>query len=87
MAAPNARRGSRIVLAVYLVIVAVTGVMGFVIGTIRPANLDPKLFAVIDLPATPFGVALYGMLTIAFVLGILLLAVRYVAERYDTEAV
>jgi hypothetical protein len=87
MASTESRRGSRIVLAVYAIIVAVTGVMGFVIGTIRPQNLDPKLFAVIDLPPTPFGMALYGMLTIGFVLGVLLLLVKYVAERYDTDAV
>jgi hypothetical protein len=87
MATTDARRGNRIVLVVYAIIVAVTGVMGFVIGTIRPQNLDPKLFAVIDLPPTPFGMALYGMVTIAVILGVLLLAVRYVAGRYDTDAV
>lgn len=81
------RRGSRVVLAVYLIIVAVAGVMGFVIGTIRPENLDPKFLAVVDLPPTPLGMALYGVLTIAFVLGVLLLLVRYVAGRYDTDAV
>lgn len=87
MAETRARPGKRVVLIVYLVIVAVAGVMGFVIGTIRPQNLDPKFLAVVDLPPTPFGMALYGMLTIAFVLGLLLLLVRYVADRYDTDAV
>lgn len=87
MAATDARRGKRIVLVVYVAIVAITGVMGFVIGTIRPQNLDPKLFAVVDLPPTPYGMALYGMVTIGVVLGVLLLLVKYVAERYDSEAV
>jgi ABC-type transport system involved in cytochrome c biogenesis permease subunit len=87
MADTRTRRGNRVVVAVYLVIVAVAGVMGFVIGSIRPENLDPKFLAVVDLPPTPVGMALYGMLTIAFVLGVLLLLVRYVADRYDTDAV
>jgi len=87
MAPTESRRGNRIVLAVYAAIVAVTGVMGFIIGLIRPKDLDPELFAVIDLPPTPFGMALYGMVTIALILGVLLLLVRYVAERYDTDAV
>lgn len=86
MSEEGSRRGNRVVLAVYAIIVAVAGIMGFVIGTIRPQNLDPRLFGVIDLPPTPFGMALYGMLTIAFVLGGLLLLVKYVAERYDTDA-
>ena len=87
MASTESRRGNRIVLVVYAVIVAVIGVMGFVIGAIRPQNLDPKLFAVVDLPPTPFGMALYGMVTIGAVLGVLLLLVKYVAERYDSDAV
>jgi ABC-type transport system involved in cytochrome c biogenesis permease subunit len=87
MADTRARRGNRVVLVVYLAIVAVAGVMGFVIGTIRPENLDPKFLAVVDLPPTPLGMALYGVLTIAFVLGVPLLLVRYVADRYDTDSV
>jgi hypothetical protein len=79
--------GKRFVLLVYVVLVAVTGVFGYIIGLARPENLDPRLLGVVSLPPTPAGVALYGMVTVAFVLGVLLLAVNYVAERYDTAAV
>ena len=80
-------RGPRFVSALYLAIVALTGVFGFVIGVIRPTDLNPKLFMLIDLPPTPFGVALYGMLTVGIVLGLLLLVVRYVGKEYDPHRV
>ena len=80
-------RGSRFVTALYLVIVALTGVFGFVIGAIRPENLDPELFTLVDLPPTPLGLALYGMVTVGLVLGALLLVVRYVGEEYDPHRV
>jgi hypothetical protein len=85
MSSVDSRRGSRVVLTVYVVIVAVAGVMGFVIGSIRPKNLDPELFGVVQLPPTPLGVALYGVLTVAIVLGVLLALVVYVSAAYDTE--
>lgn len=80
-------RGPRFVTALSLVIVALTGLFGFVIGTIRPADLDPELFMLVDLPPTPFGVAVYGMLTVGIVLGGLLLVVRYVGKAYDPHRV
>ena len=80
-------RGPRFVTALYLAVVALTGVFGYVIGAIRPANLEPELFMLIDLPPTPLGVALYGMLTVGILLGGLLLLVRYVGEEYDPHRV
>ena len=79
--------GKRFVILIYVALVAVTGVFGYIIGLARPENLDPRLLGVISLPPTPVGVALYGMLTVALVLGVLLLAVNYVSQRYDTAAV
>jgi hypothetical protein len=38
----------------------------------------------IDLPPYAFGMAVYGSLTIATILGVMLLGVRYVAREYDT---
>jgi hypothetical protein len=75
------RPGKRIVTAMYLIIVGITGVFGFVIGTISPGQIDPQLFGVVPLPANPFGVALYGMITIGLLLGLLLLGVRYVSKK------
>jgi hypothetical protein len=76
--------GSRFVVLLYVLIVALTGVFGFVIGVIRPLNLDPVLFMLVDLPPTPLGMALYGMVTVGVLLGLLLLLVNYVS-RYDTQ--
>jgi uncharacterized iron-regulated membrane protein len=75
--------GEKVVVQIYVIIVALAGVMGFVLGTIRPNDLQPALFGVIALPPTPFGVALYGMLTIAIGLGVLLGLVIYVSRRTD----
>ena len=73
--------GEKVVVQLYVIIVALTGVMGFALGTIRPADLQPELFGFISLPATPFGVALYGMLTIGIGFGVLLGLVVYVSRR------
>jgi hypothetical protein len=82
---PDPRAGNRIVLVVYAAIVVLAGIMGYVLGLIRPDNLTPELFGVIALPPTPFGVAVYGSVTVATGLGILLGLVMYVSDRYDTE--
>ena len=75
--------GEKVVVQMYVIIVALAGVMGFVLGTIRPANLEPALFGVVALPPTPFGVALYGMVTVGVGLGALLGLVVYVSRRTD----
>ncbi len=74
--------GNRVVVRIYLIIVALAGVMGYVLGVIRPANLEPRLFGVLVLPPTPFGVAVYGAVTVAVGLGVMLLLVVYVSDRY-----
>ena len=73
--------GEKVVVQIYVIIVALAGVMGFVLGTIRPSNLQPELFGLIALPPTPFGVAIYGMVTIGLGLGALLGLVVYVSRR------
>ncbi|MFU1780855.1 cox cluster protein [Haloarcula japonica] len=82
----EARSGQRIVLRLYVGIVVLAGVMGFVLGSIRPEDLEPELFGVIALPPTPFGVAIYGFVTIGIVLGVLLGLVVYVSDRIDDAA-
>jgi hypothetical protein len=79
----DGRSGRKIVVRLYVSIVVLAGVMGFVLGSIRPENLEPELFGVIALPPTPFGVALYGFVTIGVGLGALLGLVMYVSERVD----
>jgi hypothetical protein len=83
---PAGTPGEKVVVAVYVIIVALAGVMGFVLGSIRPADLQPELFGVIALPPTPFGVALYGMVTVGVGLGVLLGAVVYISRRTDDAA-
>lgn len=78
--------GEKVVVQLYVIIVALAGVMGFVLGTIRPEDLQPELFGFIPLPPTPFGVALYGMITIATVLGVFLVLVVYVSRRTESAA-
>ena len=79
------RAGDRVVVQLYLIIVGIAGVMGFILGTISPAALEPELFGVIALPPTPVGVAIYGVVTVGVGLGVLLGLVVYVSRRYAEE--
>ncbi|GCF14749.1 hypothetical protein Harman_26840 [Haloarcula mannanilytica] len=79
----DGRSGRKIVVRLYASIVVLAGVMGFVLGSIRPENLQPELFGFISLPPTPFGVAVYGFITVGVGLGLLLGLVMYVSERVD----
>jgi hypothetical protein len=75
--------GRRLVLTLYAIVVAIAGFTGFVLGVIGPRDLDPQLFGFIDMPPTPFGMAAYGAITLATVLGVLLIGVIYVSNRDD----
>ena len=77
-------RGQRFVLVLYGLLVALAGLFGYIIGLVRPKDLDPRLFMLIDLPPNATGMALYGAVTIGTILGVLLLVVQYVAREYDT---
>ncbi|WP_254271694.1 DUF7520 family protein [Haloarcula marina] len=77
--------GEKVVVWLYLIIVALAGVMGFVLGNIRPADLEPELFGFIALPPTPVGVAIYGLVTVGVGLGILLGLVVFISRRLDDE--
>ncbi|MFB6139476.1 MAG: cox cluster protein [Halosimplex sp.] len=74
--------GARVVLVVYASVLAVAAVMGALLGYVNPDGLDPELFFLIDLPATPLGTATFGVVTVGVGLGLLLIGVRYVS-RYD----
>lgn len=82
----DGRPGQQIVVRLYVSIVVLAGVMGFVLGSIRPENLQPKLFGVFALPPTPLGVAIYGLVTVGVGLGTLLALVMYVSARFDDAA-
>ena len=74
--------GHRVILLLYAVVVAIAGFTGFTIGYIRPRDLDPELFGFIQLPPTPLGMAAYGAITLAVVLGVVLALVVFVSDRY-----
>lgn len=76
--------GRRVILVVYAVVVGIAGLMGAILGVILPeqkgvavATLGPVSF-----PITPATFALYGMLTMAVMLGVLLGVVQFVS-RFD----
>ncbi|WP_435076005.1 DUF7520 family protein [Halococcus sp. AFM35] len=75
--------GRSVVFVIYLVAVGIAGVMGFLLGMVGPNALrSVRLFFLIEMPPTPLGLAVYGMVTLATILGVLLLAVRFIARRY-----
>lgn len=74
--------GRRLVVYLYVIVVAIATFTGFVLGVIGPRDLDPQLFGFIAMPPTPLGMAAYGGLTLATVLGVLLVGVVYVSDRY-----
>ena len=75
--------GSRFVLILYAGLVTVAGAAGFLIGT-TVANLrSPEFLLLVEFPPTPLGLAAYGALTIALVLGLPLLVVVVLSQRID----
>lgn len=86
MSDSETRPGHRIVVVVYVAVVAIAGAMGYLVGVVRPADIDPELFFLVQFPPTPLGVALYGMVTVGVVLGVGLGLVVAVSKRYDTDA-
>jgi len=78
--------GPRVVVAVYLAVLAVAGTMGALLGYVNPEGMDPELFFLIDLPATPLGMATFGVVTVGVGLGVLLVAVSFVS-RYDESQI
>ncbi|WP_135667051.1 DUF7520 family protein [Halorhabdus rudnickae] len=85
MSVTTAIRGRRVVLIVYLVVVTIAGLMGAILGATRPDVVDPVLFGVFPLPPSVLGMAVYGMVTVGLAIGVLLVAVSYVATRFDTH--
>lgn len=66
----------------YVTIVGIAAMAGFTIGSFGIEGLDPELFGVIQLPPTAIGMAVYGALTIATLLGSIFLLMIFVSNRY-----
>jgi len=75
--------GRRLVVGLYVGIVCFTGVAGYLAAGVVSEIESPRLLFLIPLPATRFGLAAYGAITIALMLGVLLIAVTVVADRID----
>ncbi|UIP01210.1 cox cluster protein [Halobaculum sp. CBA1158] len=71
------------VLVLYAALVGVGGAAGLLVATFVDGLSAPELYAVIPLPATPLGFAVYGAVTIATVLGIPLALVAYISRGID----
>ena len=82
-AAATGREGSRIVIRLYLALVAVATTAGLLTGTFVEGLTAPRFLFVVPLPPTPLGFALYGGLTVALVLGVPLALVVYVSQSID----
>ena len=79
-------RGSHFVLLLYATLVAVAGVAGYLIGSVVSGLRAPEFLLLVKFPPTPLGLAAYGALTVALVLGVPLLLVVYVSRHVDDAA-
>lgn len=84
--------GRSVVLFLYVGIVAFSGLIGFLLGTLGPQLFQSGetaglrsvlLLGVIPIQPTPLGLALYGAVTIAVVLGVPLGLVIFVSRHFD----
>lgn len=75
--------GHRLVLVLYVVVVAIAGFMGAVLGSIGLRDLEAVSFlGIVTFQPTPFGLAAFGMTAVGTVLGVLLVLVVGVSQRY-----
>jgi len=75
-------RGRAVVLTIYVVSVSLAGIVGFIIGLIRPEALQPvPLLGLFWVDPTPLGLAVYGIVNVGTVMavgiGLVMLASRY----------
>lgn len=75
--------GHRVILLLYVVVVAITGTMGAVIGSIGLRDAEAvSAFGLVTFQPTPLGLAAFGMTTVGTGLGVVLLLVVVVSRRY-----
>ncbi len=75
--------GQRVVIGLYCIIVAFSGVAGYLAATVVGEINAPRFLFLVEFPATPVGLGAYGALTIGLVLGVLLVSVKVVSDRVD----
>lgn len=79
--------GERVIIALYVVVVAIAGLMGGIIGSIGLRDLQAVSFlGLVTFQPTPLGLAAFGATTVGTLLGVVLLLVVFVSRRYaDAE--
>lgn len=77
--------GQRIVLTMYGILVVVAGAVGVLLALTVEGLRRPELFFLVELPATPLGMAVYGAVTVAAVFGVPLALVIAVSRIGDLE--
>lgn len=68
-----------------MIVVAIAAGTGYFLGALQPKGLDPQLFGVVQFPPTPLGMAAYGAITLAVVLGVFFGGVVVVSRYYVDE--
>lgn len=79
---PN-RSGRSIVLSVYVAIVCFAAGVGYLLSSLGIATKAPRYLGLVPFEPTPVGLALYGALTMATVLGVPLVLVVLISRRND----
>lgn len=78
--------GHRVIITLYVIVVAIAGTMGGVIGSIGLRDAEPVTFlGLVTFQPTSFGLAMFGVTTVGTMLGVILLLVVYVSRRYADE--
>ncbi|WP_227130656.1 DUF7520 family protein [Halorubellus salinus] len=79
--------GKRVVATVYVGVVALAGVLGYVLGIILPAqkNVEMAELGPITFEITPVSFALYGMVMLALSLGVFIALVQVASRVDDTD--
>jgi hypothetical protein len=76
-------QGPKVVAVLYVLVVGVGGVTGYLLGSFGISGMRSVTFlGLIEIPPTPVGLALYGMGTLGFGLGVAIMLVAYVSRRY-----
>lgn len=77
--------GQRIVLTMYAILVAAAGFVGVMLALLVDNLRPPSLLFLVQLPPTPLGMAVYGMVTVALAFGLPLALVIGVTRRFDLD--
>lgn len=69
----------------YVGVTLASGLLGVLVAVFGPPDLRPvPLLGLLVLQPTPLGLALYGAITVAVVLGVPLVAVAVISRRRET---